>query len=61
MIRYLSNAETLEKKVAAIVGTGANPDFPSNKVVFWDCDNDKGLAEKNFSREVRMLSWTETA
>lgn len=61
LIRYLSNAETLDKKVAAIVGSGTNADFPSNKVVFWDCDKNLGIAERNFSREVRLLSFTETA
>jgi len=51
----------LDKKVAVIVGSGSNADFPTNKVVFWDCENDKGIAEKNFSREVRLLSWADTA
>jgi hypothetical protein len=51
----------MDKRVAAFVGTGSNPDFPSNKLVFWDCDNNRGMAEKNFNTEVRQLTWANTA
>lgn len=61
LVRYLANSQTMDKPLAAFVGTGANPDFPSHKLVFWDCNTSTGKAEYNFNSDVRQLTWANTA